>query len=180
MIVKIHSTLKENNLGGSLTYQGFGIFLEACHRKCRSGWDSALILATVKTILEDHEKIFAAGFNTTTSNLKPSIAGGTDSFKTWLTSFRELFISYDQYLLRYAQKMREQHGAFDNSITIQRLMNRVGNCVDTTAFKALFEQAMGLHADQWTAAHMQAHNYAQELIKHINAALGREEDHQEA
>jgi len=45
------------------------------------------------------------------------------------------------------------------------------------AFKALFEQGMGLHADQWTTTYMHTYNYAQELIKHINIALNREEDY---
>lgn len=170
MVSKVHSILMEHELGDRLSYHGIGIFLESCQRKCGLYWDKGMALPTIMNILEDHEKLFQAGFHSTPSNLTGEKIE-KDPFRSWLMSYRDDIVSYNQWLSEYAKQMKTQHGALDNSITFDTLMTRVGDCIDIEALKNIFEQGMAIHADQWAAAHMEAHERTKELIESIDELL---------
>lgn len=173
LIVNLHAAVHIGEMGDDLPYQSLALFLEWAHDRASAGWEMDRLEQVVRQILHDIKIVNKTRCIPSVSTV--SEEPDEQDLVPFITSLRQALCEVKDFLLAQAKELREQHGGVQKHLSIEDLMVKIGNCVDKTALMALEEQVFAIHAEQLATGNGRGADYVDELVRFIDAALGREQ-----
>ncbi|RGP80496.1 hypothetical protein FLONG3_1330 [Fusarium longipes] len=167
---------EDEKLGHELPFNAILFFLDCCRDTIKPDFDERAILDAVMTALH-YSKLYSK--NCPRTSLQEAVAiEPTVSQPVTANNFRIILLALKSYLEgaiaheeRVIESVAHQHGGLLKHHSMDALMERLGNAVDTAAATSLFEQLGVLHALQYGAAMTRASRSHGEIIALIDQML---------